>query len=272
MSDITISDFSKMLIEEMGSVLPEDNSNKLDSAMRYSAFAPAKHLRPFLVFASSWVFGISAKEILKVATAVEFVHVYSLIHDDLPCMDNSDFRRGQLACHKKFNEATAILAGDALLTLAFEVLSTSIEDSDKCARIIKTLSTAIGYNGMVGGQILDLVASDINFDRVCNIHLLKTAKLFSAACKIGAIIGSASDEEREALSNYGMKIGLAFQAKDDLADYFQDDKMNNIVQFLGKEGTEKRINELLSDATSYLSIFSGKTCYLLNMIELIRNL
>ncbi|RXG74054.1 Farnesyl diphosphate synthase [Armadillidium vulgare] len=229
-----------MLIQEIDSILPEDGFNKLYAAMRYSVLAPVKHLRPFLVFAS-WIFGINAKDILKVAAAVEFVHVYSLIHDDLPCMNKSDFRRGQLACHKEFDEAAAIFAGDALLTLAFEVLSTSVKDSDKCVEVIKTLSTAIGYNGMVVGQVLDLVASDVNFDRVCNVHLLKSAKLFSAVCEIGAIMGSASDEECMALSSYGVKIGLTFQAKDDLADCLEDGKINNIIRILWQENTKKKI-------------------------------
>lgn len=268
MSDITIGGFSSMLVQEMDSILPKGSFNRLHLAMRYSVLAPAKHLRPFLVFASSWVFGV--KEILKVAAAVEFIHVYSLIHDDLPCMDNSDLRRGQLACHKEFDEATAILAGDALLTLAFEVLSTSIEDNSKCIRVIKTLSTTIGYNGMVGGQVLDLVAS--NFDKIHDVHLLKTAKLFSAACEIGAIMGNASDEECRALSSYGTKIGLAFQAKDDLSDYLQKNETNNIVCSIGLENTKEHIKKLLDDAASYLNLFSNRTNYLYSVIELIRTL
>ncbi|WP_339045703.1 polyprenyl synthetase family protein [Candidatus Mesenet endosymbiont of Agriotes lineatus] len=268
MSDLTITDFSRLLVSEIHRILPQDNSNRLHLAMRYSVLAPAKHLRPFLVFASSWIFGI--KEILKVAAAVEFIHVYSLIHDDLPCMDNSDFRRGQPACHKKFDEATAILAGDALLTLAFEVLSTSIEDSNKCVRVIKTLSTAIGYNGMVGGQVLDLVASNVG--KVHDVHLLKTAKLFSAACEIGAIMGGASGEECKALSSYGIKIGLAFQAKDDLNDYLQKNETSNIVLSIGLENTKEYIKKLLDDAANYLNLFLNRTNYLYSVVELIRDL
>ncbi len=254
----------------MDRILPKINdSNKLYSAMRYSVFAPAKHLRPFLAAASSWIFGVNTDKLMQVAAAIEFVHVYSLIHDDLPSMDNSDFRRGQLSCHKKFDEATAILAGDALLTLAFEVLSTAIESSDKCCRIIKTLSEAIGYNGMIGGQILDI---DSNNDEIYKIHLMKTAELFSAACKIGAIIGDASSDEYQALSSYGTKIGLAFQVKDDLADYLQNNEVNNIVHLLGLDNAKEYMSKLLAAAADHLNIFSGKAGYLYDLTKLIGNL
>lgn len=149
-------EIKNLLIVEIDKLLPENKQNKLMSAMRYMLFAPAKYIRPFLVIGSFQIFNAKVERVLPIAVAVECVHVYSLIHDDLPCMDNSDTRRGQNSCHKEFDEATAVLAGDALLTLAFEILSSLDADSDERCKIIKMLSEAIGLKGMVGGQVLDI--------------------------------------------------------------------------------------------------------------------
>ncbi|WCR54203.1 MAG: Farnesyl diphosphate synthase [Wolbachia endosymbiont of Ctenocephalides orientis wCori] len=156
-------EIKNLLIVEIDKLLPENKQNKLISAMRYMLFAPAKYIRPFLVIGSFQIFNDEIRllsnpieRVLPIAIAIEFIHVYSLIHDDLPCMDNSDTRRGQNSCHKEFDEATAVLVGDALLTLAFEILSSLDADSDERCRIIKVLSEAIGLKGMVGGQVLDI--------------------------------------------------------------------------------------------------------------------
>jgi farnesyl diphosphate synthase len=255
-----------LLIVEINKRLPESSEDKLTSAMRYMLLAPAKYIRPFLVVASSRVFNVETKSILSAAMAIECVHVYSLIHDDLPCMDNSDTRRGQLSCHKKFDEATAILAGDALLTLAFEVLSSLEEDSSKRCAIIKVLSQAIGAKGMIGGQILDVDNQHIDFDAIKKIHLLKTAKLFAAACEIGAIIGHATDEQRKALYSYGINLGLIFQAKDDIEDYEQD-KANNLV---GQSGVKSYIKDCFKQAMQNLSVLSGNTDYLYALLGQIK--
>ncbi|MGL9718463.1 MAG: polyprenyl synthetase family protein [Wolbachia sp.] len=252
-----------LLIAEINKFLPEDSQNKLISAMRYVLLAPAKYIRPFLVTASSRVFDVGTEKAISVAVAVECVHTYSLIHDDLPCMDNSDTRRSQLSCHKRFDEATAVLAGDALLTLAFEILSSLNEDSNKRCDIIKTLSQAIGTKGMVGGQVLDI---DEDFDKIKEIHLMKTAKLFAASCEIGAIVGDATDEQRRALYNYGMNLGLIFQAKDDIEDYKQDE-MNNLMSVLDKSEIENYIDNLFKQASDNLSKLSGDTDYLYDLLN-----
>ncbi|APR98139.1 polyprenyl synthetase family protein [Wolbachia endosymbiont of Folsomia candida] len=255
-----------LLVAEINKHLPENKEDKLISAMRYMLLAPAKYIRPFLVIASSEIFNVQAEKVIPVAAAIEFIHTYSLIHDDLPCMDNSDTRRGQLSCHKKFDEATAILAGDALLTLAFEVLSSLNEDSTKCCAIIKVLSQAIGTNGMVGGQILDINNQHIDFDKIKKIHLMKTAKLFAASCEIGAIMGDATNEHRKALYNYGVNLGLIFQAKDDIEDYKQD-KANNLA---GQSGVEDYIDNLFAQALNNLSMLSGNTDYLYTLLNQIK--
>lgn len=255
-----------LLIAEINKHLPENSEDKLISAMRYMLFAPAKYIRPFLVIASSRVFSVKAEKVMPIAAAIEFIHTYSLIHDDLPCMDDSETRRGQLSCHKKFDEATAILAGDALLTLAFEVLSSLDEDSTRCCAIIKVLSQAIGTNGMIGGQVLDIDNQHIVFDEIKKIHLMKTAKLFAASCEIGAIMGDAKGEQRKALYNYGVNLGLIFQAKDDIEDYEQD-KTNNLA---GRSGVDDYIDDLFEQALDNLSVLSGNTDYLYTLLNQIK--
>ncbi|WGJ62736.1 polyprenyl synthetase family protein [Wolbachia endosymbiont of Frankliniella intonsa] len=249
-----------LLVVEVNKLLPENSENKFISAMRYVLLAPAKHIRSFLVIASSSIFNIKVEKAITAAAAIEFIHAYSLIHDDLPCMDNSDTRRGQLSCHKKFGEATAVLAGDALLTLAFEVLS-----SLNC-EIIKVLSQAIGVRGMVGGQILDI---DADLNKIKEIHLMKTAKLFAASCEIGAIIGNATTKERRALYNYGINLGLIFQAKDDIEDYEQD-KTNNLMSVLGKNEMENYIDSLFKQASDNLSTLSGNTNDLYDLLNQVK--
>ncbi|HCE59512.1 MAG TPA: geranyl transferase [Wolbachia sp.] len=255
----------QLIVAEIERLVPENNQDKLISAMRYILLAPAKYIRPSLVIASAQVFDVAIERVLPIAVAVEFVHAYSLIHDDLPCMDNSDTRRGQPSCHKKFDEATAVLAGDALLTLVFETLS-SLND-EKCCEIIKVLSQAIGHAGMVRGQVLDIESKgneNVDSDHIKNIHLLKTAKLFAVSCEIGAIIGSATNEQRRALYNYGTHLGLIFQANDDIADYEQ----NNLIS---KNKVKSYIEDLFNQALQNLSILSGNTDYLYNLLSQIKN-
>ncbi|WP_168456274.1 polyprenyl synthetase family protein [Wolbachia endosymbiont of Ctenocephalides felis wCfeJ] len=256
----------RLLIAEIDKILPEDSQNKLISAMRYVLLAPAKYIRPFLVIASSRVFNVKIERAISVAVAVECVHTYSLIHDDLPCMDNSDTRRGQLSCHKNFDEATAVLAGDALLTFAFEILSSLNEDSNKRCEIIKVLSQAIGAKGMVRGQILDI---DVDFSKAKEIHLLKTAKLFAVSCEIGAIVGDATDKQRRALYDYGINLGLIFQVKDDIEDYKQD-KINNLMSVLDGSEVENYIEALFKQALANLGKLSGDTNDLYNLLNRVR--
>lgn len=258
-----------LFIEEINRILPKNSQDRLISSMRYVLLAPAKHIRPFLVIASSSIFNIKVEKAITAAAAIEFIHAYSLIHDDLPCMDNSDTRRGQPSCHKKFGEATVVLAGDALLTLAFEILSSLDIDSDKRCKTIKVLSEAIGPKGMVGGQVLDIENHHVNFEKIKEIHLMKTAKLFAASCEIGAIIGNATTKEREALYNYGINLGLIFQAKDDIEDYEQD-KTNNLMSVLGKNEMENYIDSLFKQASDNLSTLSGNTNDLYDLLNQVK--
>ncbi|OEY86596.1 geranyl transferase [Wolbachia pipientis] len=258
----------QMIISEIEKFLPKDNQDRLVSAMRYTLFAPAKYIRSFLVIASSSIFGIDIKRVLPVAVAIEFVHTYSLIHDDLPCMDNSDSRRGQQSCHKKFDEATAVLVGDALLTLAFEILSSL--NNGKCCEIIRILSQAIGHNGMVKGQVLDIESKDrsknTDFYQMQNINLLKTAKLFAVSCEIGAVVGSATDEQRKALCDYGITLGRIFQIKDDIKDCKQDN-----TDALDKLKVKHYIEALFDEASHNLSIFLDGADQLYGILNWLKN-
>jgi farnesyl diphosphate synthase len=204
-------------------VVPSGLESQVFEAMRYAALAPGKRLRPFLVLAGAQLFAVSWRSALQVAAAIELVHAYSLVHDDLPAMDNSDLRRGRPTCHKAFDDATAILAGDGLLTLAFEVLAHSDTHGDPAVRceLVASLAQAAGSHGMVGGQMIDLIAehrSDLDIGGITRLQRLKTGALIAFACESSAILGKAPAEIRLALRGYAHDLGLAFQIADDLLD------------------------------------------------------
>jgi farnesyl diphosphate synthase len=203
-------------------VAPPDLEARVYEAMRYSALAPGKRLRPFLVLASSDLFGVAQRCALQVAAAGEMVHAYSLVHDDLPAMDDSDLRRGRPTCHKEFDEATAVLAGDGLLTAAFEVLADPDTHGDPAVRceLVAALAGAAGAAGMVGGQMIDLIAEHQTLDigAITRLQRMKTGALIAFSCEAGAILAKAPHELRTALRGYAHDLGLAFQIADDLLD------------------------------------------------------
>ncbi len=193
----------------------------IHEAMRYSVFAGGKRLRPVLCLEAARLFSETAEAALPAACAIEFIHTYSLIHDDLPALDNDDLRRGKPTCHRKFGEAIAILAGDGLLTLAFETLARAPIEAGRGVRLIAEVSRAAGtVDGMVGGQVADLEAEKTRADLATleYIHRSKTAALIRAACVAGAISGGALDSDVERLRNFGENIGWAFQVVDDILD------------------------------------------------------
>lgn len=226
----------------------------LSAAMRYSVFSGGKRIRPIITIESARACRGSVKDALPAACAVELVHTYSLIHDDLPAMDNDDLRRGKPTCHKVFGEANAILAGDALLTLAFNVIAKSIRP-DSGIKIVEELSQAIGVLGMAGGQALDLEfqAKAKNKMIAEKINTLKTAKLFSAAAKIGALTADSEAEEIEALGRFGLDFGLSFQMVDDNLD--------------GDGGELKRAASLVKKAKNDLEILGSRADRLKNIVE-----
>ncbi len=210
--------------ELLQALLPEPAGHEADlfRAMRHGTLGGGKRLRPLLVLASADLFAVSPSRALRVGAAVEMVHCYSLIHDDLPCMDDDDLRRGRPTVHKAFDEATAVLAGDALLTLAFEVLAAPQTHGDAEVRLelVRGLAEAAGGRGMVGGQAIDLAAEHrpLDLGSVTRLQQLKTGALIAFACGAGAMLGKIGGPLRQALHAYAHDLGLAFQITDDLLD------------------------------------------------------
>lgn len=214
----------------------------LKEAMQYSLLAGGKRLRPVTVLAVSDMFPHKGPNPLPAACAMEFIHTYSLIHDDLPALDNDDYRRGKLTSHKKFGEALAILAGDGLLTEAFCILSSSYLGSydSQGIRVISEIAAAAGICGMVGGQVLDTVNVDpeSSIESVENVHRLKTGALFRASVRTGAILGGAGKDEIDSLTRYADKVGLAFQVVDDILDVTSS--IETLGKSTGKDAMQKK--------------------------------
>lgn len=203
-------------------------SNRLQEAMRYSALNGGKCLRSFFFIEAVKAFGIQEEDIIEIAASIEIIHSYSLIHDDLPAMDNDDLRRGKPSCHKQYNEATAILAGDALLTLAFEILSSDkIKlSAEQKLSIINTLARSIGYSGMAGGQMRDIIFEKCSpgIAEILEMQRMKTAHLFAACAACASIVAKLPEEKFASMVSYGFGIGLAFQIVDDLLDVICDEE------------------------------------------------
>jgi geranylgeranyl diphosphate synthase type II len=232
---------------------PADREPKtLHRAMRYSVFSGGKRIRPIIVLAAAGACGLPARKALPAACAVELVHTYSLIHDDLPAMDDDDYRRGKPACHRKFGEAGAILAGDALLTLAFNIIARKMPPSVS-VQAAKELSEAAGTFGMVGGQTADIELHGRNngFQALERINRMKTARLFEASARLGAVAARADSRKTKAMADYGGCLGMAFQAVDDILDG------DGCVKFLGKRGSRAYAEEMIKRAKAALKPFGS---------------
>ena len=272
------------LLERLLSTQPAeseiDRPQRVIDSMRYGALGGGKRLRPFLVVESAALFDVPRTQALMAGAALECIHCYSLVHDDLPAMDNDDLRRGRPTTHKAFDEATAILAGDALLTIAFDILSRTETHPDPAIRIalVQQLARASGLGGMVGGQLLDLAAegrfgeSPIQDERsIVHMQSMKTGALLHFACIAGGILGNASKAERDALSRYGLAIGVAFQIADDLLDVESDAATlgkaagkdaaagkATLVGILGIPAARERLARCVQDAEAALAGFGAR--------------
>ena len=218
----------ELINRELDGIYAENTAlnTTLAKSMNYSLMAGGKRLRPILVMAAADAVGADGEKFLHLATSIEMIHTYSLIHDDLPAMDNDDYRRGKLTNHKVFGDGIAVLAGDALLTLAFEVIADSPNvDTEKKLKVIKEMSHAAGAEGMVGGQVIDLESEGkkIDMDTLRKMHSAKTGALFCAAIRSGAILGGATDKQLADLTQYARQFGLAFQITDDILDVTGDE-------------------------------------------------
>ena len=262
-----LGSYQKRINQKLEGLLPSDDSI-LSEAMRYSVLNGGKRLRPILVYLSSELGEANHDSIDTLAGSIELIHCYSLIHDDLPSMDDDDLRRGNPTTHKKFDEATAILAGDALQPLAFELISNlDTSDSNKIT-IVNCLANACGYSGMVGGQIKDIHSKEINTVQNLDImHSQKTGRLIQASLETSAILSGLDQKDIEALNKYGEKIGLAFQIQDDIIDIESpssisgkdqgsDINKNKITypSIVGLEESRTRARELASEAKEILHL------------------
>ena len=275
---------SEAINKTIGRLLPETDlaENHIFEAMRHGTLNGGKRLRPFLVMQSAALFNVDPSRARRVAAALEFVHCYSLIHDDLPAMDDAALRRGKPTVHRQYDEATAILAGDALLTLAFEVLSDPETHEDPRVRceLITALAKASGGHGMVGGQMLDLIAEKEDFDlgTISRLQRMKTGKLMAFACEAGAILGKAGEPQKRALCNYAYDLGLAFQVTDDILDLEADPQDTGkdtgkdeqagkatFVSAMGKEQAQERAEMLIKQGITHLGIFTGRAKTLENL-------
>lgn len=262
----------------------ENPERRLTEAMRYSTLDGGKRIRPFLVVSSAALFNVSKSSARRVAAALEMVHCYSLVHDDLPAMDNDDLRRGKPTCHIKYDEATAVLAGDALLTKAFEILAHADTHQDARVRadLVIKLAKAAGDKGMVGGQMLDLMAEtrELKMAEITRLQRMKTGMLICYACDAGAILGKAPKSARRALRAYAHDLGLAFQIVDDLLDVEGDEKelgkktgkdaglgKATFVSLLGAKRAREQADLLATQAVEHLEIFEKKADPLKNLAQ-----
>ncbi len=254
---------------------PDGPEGQVAQAMRYAALGTGKRFRPFLACESAKLFTVSEDRALRTAAAIECVHTYSLVHDDLPCMDDDDLRRGKPSTHVAFDEATAVLAGDALLTFAFEILGDVATHDDHRVRcdLVVSLAKAIGAHGMVGGQMIDMASEGTVLDvgALTRLQQLKTGALIAYACESGAIMGRASKAAHHALHAYAHDLGLAYQIVDDLLDEEGDsatlgktagkDRASGkatFVTILGPERAREQAGMLADQAVQHLDLFDAK--------------
>ena len=269
-----LAEAARLTDQTLEALLPQPSGlhSRVQAAMCYAVFAGGKRLRPFLTLASSAVFGAPQDQALRVAAAIEALHTYSLVHDDLPCMDDDDLRRGQPTTHRKFDEATAVLAGDALLTLAFEILAhpdTHPSGEVRC-QLIALLARAGGSEGMIGGQMMDIDAPTRSHtaDEIVLLQRMKTGALFEFCCEAGAVLGGGGADDRARLRGYARDFGLAFQITDDLIDVTSSAEVAGkevgkdqaqgkatLVSIHGVEGARREAEALAQSASDAVAVY-----------------
>lgn len=282
-----IEKYCDVVNTELMKYIPEANDGQRDvtKAMRYSLSNGGKRLRPIFVLEFCRMCGGDVNKALPYACAIEYIHTYSLIHDDLPCMDNDDMRRGKPSCHKMYGEATALLAGDALLTHAFEICSLSELSDSQNLRAVSLLSQNAGVGGMIGGQVIDLKyeQSDPSISDILTVHRLKTGALISAACILGCIAAGADDEKIALASRYAYMIGTAFQIRDDLLDIVGDEEKlgkpvgsdadndkTTYVTLVGADRAQQDVKTLTDKAVEILDSF-GENDFMKTLSEYLVN-
>ncbi len=295
MSDVLKKELSRveeLIRAKMEDILPEEiegriGENRIARAMRYSALSAGKRIRPFLLMQSASLFGVDQFCAAQTAAAIEIVHAFSLVHDDLPALDDDDFRRGKPSLHKEFDEATAILAGDAMLTFAFEILAHESTHRDAFVRceLVSAFAKSIGINGMIGGQMIDIISEEreLNIEQITRLQKMKTGELFRVSCEAGAILGKAPHNLRTALRGYASNLGLVFQITDDLLDAVveknedgspRNNKSEEKGTYIAVMGQEKAISQakiLTAQAIEYLKPFGKKADLMVDLANTILN-
>ena len=271
-----MQDAARIVDAMLDRVLPKPHGlhARVQEAMRYATFAGGKRLRPFLVLNSARLFGVEVARAARAAAAIEVLHTYSLVHDDLPCMDDDDLRRGRPTTHIAFDEMTAVLAGDALLTVAFEILAhpETHPSGDVRSALVLRLAEASGSDGMIGGQMIDMQAAQNAFgaDEIILLQRLKTGQLFEFSCEAGAILGQAKQEDRDRLRAYARDMGLVFQITDDLLDVTstaektgkavgkdKDQGKATLVSIMGIDGARAEAEKLARRAAATLAPYGN---------------